>query len=394
MQMMNDPKPSRPGARPRIAVVANLTASLLNFRFDLLRELSARAEVIACGPERHERTEAALAEIGVRFVQYPLSRAGMNPMEDVRTLRALLRVFDEFKPDIMFAYTMKPIIYGCLAARMKRVPRIYAMNTGLGYVYSSHDLTFKRRVVRNVSSMLYRIALRGVDEVLVYNKADEQEFRARRLMDPDTKLSIVPGSGVNLDSYAFSVPRSAPPIFLMISRLLREKGVFDFVEAARILKAKHPHVRCQLLGPIDANPDSVGQRELDAWAREGVIEYLGETADVRPYLTDCSVFVLPSAYREGIPRTILEAMSTGRAVVTSDAPGCADPVIEGKTGFVVPVRSPVELSTAMARFVEDPELVVRMGQASRKRAEAAFDVKIVNMILLRKMGLLGADESV
>ena len=237
-----------------------------------------------------------------------------------------------------------------------------------------------------MSSVLYRIALKGVDEVLVYNRADAEEFRERHLVAPDAKLSIVPGSGVNLDRYGFTDPPAGPPVFLMISRLLREKGVFDFVQAARLLKETHPQARCQLLGPMDANPDSIGQREIDEWTREGVIEYLGETSDVRPYLAACSVFVLPSAYREGIPRTILEAMSAGRAVITSDAPGCADPIINGETGYVVPVRNPEALSRAMASFVENPDLVARMGQASRKRAEDSFDVRRINSILLGKMG--------
>lgn len=376
----------------KIAVVANLTSSLINFRYDLLREMSLRAEVIACGPERHPDSEAALRDIGVEFIPFPMSRTGMNPVEDLGTVRALKRIFEDFRPDTMFAYTMKPIIYGCLAARMAGVPRRYAMNTGLGYVYNAENRTLKRRLVRALSTNLYRVSLRGVNELLVYNKADEEEFRARRMVGPGTRLSIVPGSGVNLDKYAASAPPEGPPVFLMISRLLREKGVFDFVEAARILKRTHPEARFHLLGPMDANPDSVGQKEIDAWAKEGVVEYLGETNDVRPYLSACSVFVLPSAYREGIPRTILEAMSTGRAVVTSDAPGCADPVAEGKTGFVVPMRNPQALSRAMARFLDDPALIPQLGRASRKRAEAEFDVRRVNTILLRKMGLLGLDE--
>ncbi|WP_211198608.1 glycosyltransferase family 4 protein [Ruegeria haliotis] len=376
----------------KIVVVANLTSSLVNFRFDLLREMSQRAEVIACGPERHEASEAALRDIGVKFVPFPMSRTGMNPLEDIKTLRALRRIFEEVQPDTVFAYTMKPIIYGCLAARLARVSRKYAMCTGLGYVFNAQNTGLKRRLVRMISSNLYRASLKGVDELLVYNKADEEEFRARRMIGAGTQLSIVPGSGVNLTKYAPSSPPGGPPVFLMISRLLREKGVFDFVDAARALKRDHPQARFQLLGPMDANPDSVGQREIDGWTREGVVEYLGETTDVRPYLKECSVFVLPSAYREGIPRTILEAMSTGRAVVTTNAPGCADPVIEGKTGFVVPMRSPQELSQAMARFLDDPELIRGMGQASRLQAEAVFDVRRVNTILLRKMGLLGQHE--
>ncbi|WP_298935020.1 glycosyltransferase family 4 protein [uncultured Ruegeria sp.] len=392
MQSLEPRKTEQTKPVRKIAVVANLTSSLVNFRYDLLREMSMRAEVIACGPERHAPSEAALRDIGVKFVEFPMSRTGMNPIEDIGTVRALKRIFQDFEPDTVFAYTMKPIIYGCLAARLARVPRKYAMCTGLGYVFNAQNTSLKRRLVRALSSNLYRFSLRGVDELLVYNKADEEEFQARGMVSAGTELSIVPGSGVNLTKYAHSSPPDGPPVFLMISRLLKEKGVFDFVEAARLLKRKHPQARFQLLGPMDANPDSVGQREIDTWTREGVVEYLGETTDVRPYLKDCSVFVLPSAYREGIPRTILEAMSTGRAVVTTDAPGCSDPVIEGETGFVVPMRNPQALSKAMAKFLDQPDLISQMGQAARIRAEAVFDVRRVNTILLRKMGLLRQQE--
>lgn len=392
LQTVNTMTAEQDAPMRKVAVVANLTSSLINFRYDLLRELSMRAEVIACGPERHAPSEEALREIGVKFVHFPLARTGMNPIADLKTLRSLRQIFADFAPDTVFAYTMKPIIYGCLAGRLAGVPQKYAMCTGLGYVFNAQNTSLKRRAVRALSANMYRLSLRGVDELLVYNTVDEQEFKDRRMVGQGTRLSVVPGSGVNLDKYAASDPPDGPPVFLMISRLLKEKGVFDYVEAARLLKRDYPQARFQLLGPMDANPDSVGQNEIDQWEREGVVEYLGETDDVRPYLRNCSVFVLPSAYREGIPRTILEAMSTGRAVVTTNAPGCADPVIEAETGFVVPMRDPQSLSQAMARFLRSPELIPKMGQASRSRAEAVFDVRRINTILLRKMGLLRPDQ--
>ncbi|MEX0317496.1 MAG: glycosyltransferase family 4 protein [Ruegeria sp.] len=380
------------GRKPKVAVVASLTSSLVNFRLDFLKELSARADVMACAPDAHPETEAALAELGIHFVQIPMARTGVNPVQDLATLRALYAAFHAFRPDIVFPYTMKPIIYGGLAARLARVPRRFALCTGLGYVFvDDGDSGLKKKLIRALSVQLYRRALKGAEEALVYNNADADEFRTNRLIGPQTRLDIVPGSGVNLDRYPPSDPPNGAPVFLMIGRLLRDKGVFEYVEAARLLRTQWPEARCQLLGPLDANPASVQPEDLKAWEAEGIIEYLGETSDVHPYLSACSVFVLPS-YREGISRTVLEAMSTGRAIITSDAPGCAEPVEEGVTGFVTPVRNPQGLAGAMARFMENPSLVAQMGAAARRHAEGEFDVARINTILLNKLGLLQEGE--
>ncbi|MGI9367433.1 MAG: glycosyltransferase family 4 protein [Ruegeria sp.] len=379
--------------RPKVAVIASLTASLANFRLDFLRELSHRAEVLALAPDSHPETEALLAELGITFHQIPMTRTGVNPFQDLATLRALYSELSQFEPDIVFPYTMKPIIYGCLAARLAGVERRIPMCTGLGYVFEHENPGFSRRVLRSISVWLYRIALKGAEEVLVYNRADEAEFIKKRLCSSPTRLTIVPGSGINLDRFAVSAPPGGAPVFLMIARLLRSKGVFDYVQAARLVRETYPEARFQLLGPIDANPDSVTHEQLQEWTNEGIVEYLGETSDVRPYLSDCSVFVLPTRYREGIPRTILEAMSTGRAVVTTDAPGCAETVEEGETGFVVPVGDAQALANAMGHFTKDPNLAARMGPAARHRAETRFDVNRINELLLAKLGLLTKGET-
>lgn len=385
------PVPAGPERRPRVAVVASLTSSLVNFRYDLLKELAARAGVLACAPDHDPETEAALAAIGVAFRRIPMTRAGIDPLADLTTLRALFRAFRAFRPDIVLPYTMKPIIYGGLAARLAGVGQRFALCTGLGYVFTGRQL--RQRLLRGLSVLLYRQALKGARAAIVYNRADAEVFRRCRLTGAGTRLSIVPGSGVNLARFpAVPVPEG-PPVFLMVARLLHDKGVREYAGAARILKAAHPGIRIQLLGPLDANPASVSRAELGAWTAEGTLEYLGHTRDVRPYLAACSVFVLPS-YREGISRTVLEAMATGRAVITTDAPGCAEPVEDGVTGYVVPVRQEAALAEAMARFVRDPGRAAAMGAAARARARAEFDVARINALLLKELFGTGAAQAV
>jgi lipopolysaccharide/colanic/teichoic acid biosynthesis glycosyltransferase len=200
----------------------------------------------------------------------------------------------------------------------------------------------------------------------------------------------VPGSGVDTADYPHVPPPAGAPVFLVVARLMRDKGHYEFVEAAQRLKTRWPQARFQILGPFDANPASIDARDLEAWKKEGVVEYLGETDDVRPFLARSSVFVLPSYHREGLPRSILEAMSTGRAIITTDMPGCRETVEHGVNGFITPPKDASALADAMERFLTDPSLIESMGAASRARALSTFDVRIVNAILLNTMGLDGS----
>ena len=203
----------------------------------------------------------------------------------------------------------------------------------------------------------------------------------------------VPGSGIDTRRFTAAPVPAGPPVFLLVARLLGNKGLNEFVAAARAVRARHPGVRCQLLGPVDINPAAITPAQLAAWQAEGAIEYLGETRDVAPYFAASSVFVLPTWYREGLPRTILEAMATGRAVITSDAPGCRDAVTDGWNGLLVPPRDSAALTAAMQRFVDDPGLAATMGGRSRERAEAVYDVRKVNRLLLTTMGLVRAADA-
>lgn len=373
----------------RVAVIASLTYSLTNFRLYLLKRMAeAGHEVTAFAPDQDSKVVETLQDIGIRFVQIPMARTGLNPLSDLHTLFALWREFRRLKPDTILPYTMKPIIYGCLAGLLSGVPNRFALVTGLGHVFSDHEAGLRVKIVRSLSVWLYRLALIGVKRVFVYNDADANDFRKYRLIGNLSLIEHIPGSGVKLDDYGESEAPLEPVTFLLIARLLREKGVLEYVEAARLLHSKYPGARVQLLGPVDPSPSGLSRARVDQLAEEGIVEYLGVTTDVRPYLAKCTVFVLPSYYREGIPRTILEAMATGRAIITTDAPGCRDTVVNGENGLLVPPRDARALAAAMEALCADPELAARMGKRSRELAGERFDVEIVNQKLLSAMGLI------
>ena len=363
----------------KIVVVASLAFSLVNFRGRLLADMIAAGnEVIACAPDDDIEVAAALAGLGVTYRAMPMSRTGLNPFADLRTLVWLIGLFARERPDVVLAYTQKPIIYAGLASRIARRPRFLPMVSGLGHAFSDESGRWLRRLV----ATLYRQALTKAETVFVFNSDDEEEMLRNGMMRRDVPVVQLPGSGVDLDRYSVAPLPKGPLRFLMIARLLRSKGLIEYVEAARRIRARHPEIRFALLGPLDPNPDGVGQAQVDAWQRDGVIDYLGEVRDVRPHLAAASVFVLPSWYREGLPRTILEAMATGRAVVTTDMPGCREPVEQGITGIIVAPRDIEALEGAMMAFVRDPGLAVTMGEHGRRAVAARFSVERVNAMLL------------
>lgn len=369
----------------RVVVVASLAYSLVNFRGQLLADMVAAGhEVIACAPDDDPLVRARLAGMGVALRRVPMARVGLNPLVDLGTLRSLVALLREERPDVVLAYTQKPIIYAGLAARLTRT-RFYAMVSGLGHVYGE-DASPRMRLLRRGVSLLYRAAVREARAVFVFNRDDRAEMLRHAIVAPAACVIQVPGSGVDITRFA-ATPPPPGPVFLMIARLLRAKGVDDYVAAARAVRALYPGARFRLLGPTDPGPDGVTASEIARWAEEGVMDYVGETRDVRPFLTEASVFVLPSWYREGLPRTILEAMASGRAVITTDRPGCRDPIDQGANGVVVPARDPAALAAAMERFCADPALAARMGAVARRLATERYAVERVNRLLLDTMEL-------
>ena len=374
-------------APKRIAVVASLAVSLTNFRFQLLESMArAGHEITAFAPDVDPQVVGALEKIGVRFKQMPMARAEVDPIGDLRTLAYLWRQFRQLSPHVVLPYTMKPVIYAGIAGRLLGVRDRYALITGLGYVFTDAHPSFRLSVIRWVSVLLYRFALGGARRIFAYNDDDAEELRRRRIVRDASKICIVPGSGVDLDRFQKSDPPADEFRFLLIARLLRDKGIAEYVEAARRVRERHPAARFQLLGPFDPNPAAVSPEEIDEWVKEGTIEYLGETRDVRPFLAQCTAFVLPS-YREGIPRSILEAMAVGRAIITTDAPGCRETVVDGYNGFLVPTRDPSRLAETMALLVANPESTREMGRRSHELVRQKFDVRAVNKLLMTEMGL-------
>lgn len=368
----------------KVIVVGNIAQSLINFRGPLLHTMVKLGhDVIAVAPEDDIRYAEELRRLGVKYRRVPLKRAGLNPFSDLRFMFALRRLISEERPDVFLGYTIKPTIYGNLAARLAGVPNRAAIITGLGYAFGEDSL--KQRIVGKVANVLYRLALAGAKVVFFQNPDDRAEFINQRLIEP-SKGTIVAGSGVDLDRFTSSEPPPPPLVFLLIARLIREKGIEEFVQAASALKERYPEVRFQLLGPLDNNPTAVSYGWLEEQQRRGIVEYLGVTDDVRPFLQKASVFVLPS-YREGTPRTVLEALATGRPVVTTDAPGCRETVLEGINGFLVPPRAVSSLEQAMERFVVDPTLLSSMGAASLELARTKYDVRLVNADMLRQLEL-------
>ncbi len=370
----------------RLAIISNQAFSLINFRGPLIRDLvEAGVRVDALAPDFSDETRAAVAALGARPVDYSLTRAGMNPLRDcVDTLR-LAWLLRRMRPDATLGYFIKPVIFGTFAAWLARVRRRYTMIEGLGFVFTEggEPMPLRRRVLRSVVRGLYRAALAQAHCVVFLNREDVTDFVHAGLVSAD-KARCLGGIGVDLAQWTSAPAVTAPVTFVLVARLLREKGIAEFVEAAARVKRAHPGVRFVLLGGLDPNPGGLSQAEIESWVRGGLIEWPGHVP-VRSWLAQASVFVLPSYYREGVPRSTQEAMAMARPVITTDAPGCRDTVVEGENGFLVPVRNVDVLVERMLVFVREPALIESMGQRSRALAEARFDVRRSNAALMRIM---------
>lgn len=366
----------------KVMIVAGYASSLINFRGLLIQELlKGGCTVIACAAA-DDKTAALLANWGVEFHCIPIKRAGLNPIKDAVLFLALARLCRRVRPDIVFCYTIKPVVYGSLAARLCGVTNIYALITGLGFAFVGKGL--RGFVARNVACFLYKRSLKKTRCVFFQNPDDCDYFSSTGILT-DQRTVVVNGSGVDLDQFS-RVPLPDGMVFLLIARLLAAKGIREYAAAAAETKRKYTNVTFKLAGWLDNGPGGLKAAEVDSWVKAGTVEYLGKLEDVKPALSACSVFVLPS-YREGTPRTILEAMAVGRAIITTDAPGCRETVKNGVNGLLVPVRNVQSLVKAMERFVLEPGLAVSMGIESRRFAEEKYDVHKVNTVILENMGL-------
>ncbi|QNI52882.1 putative alpha-galactosyltransferase [Synechococcus sp. BIOS-E4-1] len=372
----------------RVLVIAGFAESLLNFRGPLLSAMIARGlEVHVAAPNLFEdfciRKKLELLSLNLHDIC--LYRASTNPLTDLKLLCSLTLLIRKIQPDFVLSYTIKPVIYGTIASWLVGVPRRCTLITGLGYAFTG-NAGGVRGLVKIVVQSLYKLALFRSHKVFFQNNDDYDLFRTLGLITNRTSTVVVNGSGVDLEFFSVAPLPLGPPHFLMIARLLGDKGVREYAQAAQQLKAKWPDIEFSLVGWLDQNPDSISQSELDSWIQSSSLNYLGRLQDIRPAMRQCSVYVLPS-YREGMPRTVLEAMAMGRAVITTHAPGCRETVVEGENGFLVPIKSIDVLVSAMERFIYEPQLAHRMGRRGRELAEERFDVNKINDVMLTNMGL-------
>lgn len=370
----------------RIVIVTSRTLTVRWFREELVAELARRGhDVLVLGDGDPGEWMGYFASLGARYEAYPISRTGTSPSEDLRTLLALRHVFLRERPDVVFTYMAKANVYGCLAARLSGVRRRFASVEGLGSVLASSGGS-KASVLRAVLVAEYRVALSGVEACFFVNRDDMGYFVSRNLVD-EGRAVLTDGVGVNLGRFSFCPCPEGRPRFLYVGRLIAEKGVLDFMEAARLLKKEGIDADFALLGPFDLNPSAVSLDDLAPYIEEGAVEYLGEAVDVRPELRRCTALVLPSYYAEGLPKSIMEAMAVGRAAIAADNVGCRDVVEHGVTGLLVPPRNPRALADAMAQLASSPEMARRMGKEGRKNAERRFDVHKINEQILGCMKL-------
>ncbi len=369
----------------RIFVLGSFADSLILFRGALLRQMVRSGhEVFACAPDASETVREALEEMGVVYRNVPLHRTGTNPVKDLRTVGALIRLFRQIRPEVVLSYTIKPVLYGSLAARIAGVPRSYSMIEGLGFTFMGSGL--QSRLLGIITRRMYRLALRFNRKVFFLNPDNLQVFLERGLLRERSQAVMLNGIGVDLDRFS-PAPLPERPSFLLIARLLGDKGVREYAAAARRVRERHPETPFRLVGWLDRdNPDTISEKELNDWISNGDIEYLGRLEDVRPAIRDCAVYVLPS-YHEGTPVSVMESMAMGRPIITSDAPGCRETVRDGENGFLVPPGDVAALVAAMEYFIEHPREVERCGRASRRIAEEKYNVHEVNAVIMKAMEL-------
>ncbi len=357
----------------KIVVVSPKNRTVYNFRGDLIRGMIADGhEVIVTGPNLDNLEQ--IQDLGAAFVEIPMNKNGINPFSDISYLMKLRKLFKKERPDVTFGYTVKPVIYGALAAKLAGVKHKVSMVTGLGYSFTAQ--TTKAKILRLVVSVLYRIGFACADTVIFQNDDDRRQLLSLKLLKP-SKTELVNGSGVDMTKFTVAeFPETVT--FFMLSRLLTSKGVAEYLTACETVKRQYPEVRFALLGKYEYEmQDAVDKEYVERLIREGVLERYEETDDVRPYYAACSVYVLPS-YREGTPRTVLEAMAMGRPIITTDAPGCRETVINGENGFLVPVKDADALADRMIYFIEHADIIPQMGQKSLEYCREKFDVIKVN----------------
>ncbi|MBV7433504.1 glycosyltransferase family 4 protein [Cardiobacteriaceae bacterium TAE3-ERU3] len=373
----------------RIAIIGNDAGTMLNFRGDLIVDLLGKQFSVFCVVNKAtSEQEKKLQSMGAEVYHYKLNSKGLNPFKDLSSIIWLWNFFREKEIDIAFPYFVKPVIFTSIAAKISGTSRCIGMIEGLGNAFVSNmksniGTRIKSHIIKKIQVILYNLSLPFLDVLVLLNRDDKKDLIDHYGIRVK-KVVVLGGIGVDLTRFKYSpYDESRPVTFLFIARLLREKGVMEFLRAASLVKSKYPFVQFNVLGSFEEhNTFALSKTELEEYIDNDIVRYLGFVDDVVTEIADSSVFVLPSFYREGVPRSIQEAMAIGRPIITTDVPGCRDTVNEGENGFLIPPHDVVALEEAMIKFIETPELINNMGRVSRKLAEQLYDVQKVNARLI------------
>ena len=369
----------------KIIILNNSAQNILGFRKHFIQFLVAHNyEVYTMATDFTLETKKEVELLGAIPIDYTFARGGLNPFADLKNMKRLEYIFNKIQPDILLASFAKPVIFGTLAAKKAKISKIIAMLEGLGFSFTEqpNGQTLKAKIIKQIQVFLYKLSLPKADTVIFLNPDDPKDLLDKYHIR--VKRNEVLGAiGLNLDEYKFSRPPINPMSFIFVARLLREKGIFEYLQAVKRIKSQYPDVIFKVVGDLDTeNPGSIKKEELEDYIQRKIIVYTGYVINVKEHLTQSSVFVLPS-YREGVPRSTQEAMATGRAVITTNVPGCRETVESGKNGFLIPKWDIDALAEAMKYFIENPTEITRMGQESHQIAVQKFDSDKVNKKLFK-----------
>lgn len=366
----------------KVALFAGHSKAILQFHTELITEIISRGhEVVCIGPELEFKEQ--FQKIGAEFIHIHFNRHSINPLSGISIIKTLSKVLKENKIDIYYGFTAVPSVYGVISAKKAGIKNIYMGITGAGKIVQSRKGMFNK-FIRIALSVMYKNSIKKCRKVFFLNDDNINYFVKHKLISKD-KCVKTGGSGVNLTRFQ---PRPVPEndSFLFIGALLKFKGICEYMEAARLVRKEYPNSEFHIVGEIDKRVSAITQEELDEYVNDGSVICHGYQNDVKPFLNDCRYFVLPS-YSEGIPTCVIEAMATGRPIITTDAPGCNETVIDGKNGFLVPVKNVEKLKEKMIYMIEHPNEIEKMAKYSRRLVEERFDVEIVNSIMIKTMEL-------
>ncbi|WP_299943405.1 glycosyltransferase family 4 protein [uncultured Microbulbifer sp.] len=373
----------------KIVLIGTAAGSMIGFRAHLIKSLVAKGHhVFAFALDYTKETKLIMKKFGAKPVDYVFNRTGLNPFDDLRNMFKLAVQLKEIKPHLVFSYFSKPVIFGTFAAALAGVDRRVAMLEGLGFVFTDQPegIPKKTQILRKIQVFLYRLSFLLLENIIFLNLDDPKDLITKHSIKVKN-VDVLGGIGLDLSLYPYVKPDPKKIAFLFVGRLLKEKGINEFIAAARMVKQQYPDVTFTVLGGLDEdNPGGLKSAELNRLTECGVIDYLGYVTNVAERMAECSVFVLPS-FREGVPRSTQEAMAIGRPVITTDVPGCRETVIDGVNGFMVPPWQPKCLANKMTYFIEHPEQIAIMGLESYKFAQEKFDAEIVNRKLINMLDL-------